>query len=122
MTYNIREKTGFVEVNATGNISYWDLLKIVHDLYKRDPKKEIPDLWVLDENFDFPLCSYSPLIQGILKLASRCGIKRGCESATLAADEFQRIKVAMYCTEASALPYDIQAFTSRETAVAWLLD
>jgi hypothetical protein len=119
MAHTIQRQNGCTEVYVSGKLDHWDALKIVHDLYKNDPHKETPDLWILDPNLDFSFHSFPPVIEGILKLVSR-GLKKGCRSAILAADEFQRVKVDLFCREAAALPYEIQAFTDRDEATQWL--
>lgn len=121
LTYEIVSKETYVEVHASGTVSHWDLLKIIHQLHRDDPKKTKPDLWVLDENLEFSLYSFPPIIQGIAALIARNAVRNGCRSAILAADEFQKAKVEFYCTEAAAvLPFEIRAFTSCREAVDWL--
>lgn len=121
-SYEIHQEEQYVEVHAGGSFTHWDLLKIIHQLHKDDPKKEKPDLWVLDRSFELSLYSFPPLVQGILSLIARCAIRKGCRSAILAADEFQKAKVDLYCTEAVELPYEIQSFTSRSQALDWLFN
>ncbi len=119
MPYQIERQPHFVEIHLSGSVSHWDVLGIIHQLHKGDPRKEIPDLWILDPDCDFSFHSFPPIVQGILKLASR-HIKNGCRSALLAADEFQRVKMDLYCAEAAVLPYEIRTFTARDEAVSWL--
>ncbi len=120
MPHEIKQKERFVEIHVTGRMSHWDILKIVHELQKSDPHKEKPDLWVLEPELDLPLHSFPRIVQGILTLVARHAVK-GCKSAILAADEFQRMKVELYCFEATSLPYKIRSFTSRQKATDWLL-
>ncbi|MBL7016650.1 MAG: hypothetical protein ISR84_03740 [Kiritimatiellales bacterium] len=121
MTYEIVPQDGFVEVHVSGKVSHWDLLKIVHALHKKDPKKETPDLWILDQDLDFSLHAFPTIIQGLLNLVARGAVKKGCKSAILAADKFQCAKVDIYCAEAAVLPYEIRAFTCRTETMDWLL-
>lgn len=121
-TYKILKQDHFVEIHLAGHVSPWDVLKIIHELYRQDPGKQIPDLWVLDENLDFSMHSFPSILKGLLKLAARM-VKGGCRSAILSADEFQRVKLDMYCQEAVAiLPYEVRNFTNRNRALSWLLD
>lgn len=121
MMYEILPQEGYVEVHVSGKVSHWDLLRVVHELHKKDPKKDTPDLWILDQELDFSLHSFPPLVQGLLNLMSRALIKNGCKSAILAADEFQRAKIELYCAETAVLPYEIRTFTSRAETLNWLL-
>lgn len=122
MTYQIIDKEDYIEVCADGTACHWDLLKVIHKMKQLDAKKEKPDLWILAESLNFSLYSFSPLIQGIQCLLARFAVKKGCKSAILAADEFQKAKIDIYCAEASALPFQLQAFTTRADALAWLLN
>ncbi len=121
LTFTITQRETHTEVQLSGSGSHWDLLKIIHRLRQSDPQKEKPDLWVLATDLDVSLYSLSPLVQGILALMTRYGmLKKGCRSAILAADELQKAKMELYCAEASALPFEIQAFTARDKALDWL--
>ena len=100
-------------------MDHWDILKIIHHLHRNDPRKETPDLWILDPECDFSFHSFPMIVQGVLRLVAKT-IKKGCRSAILAADEFQRVKVDLYCAEATVLPYEIRTFTARDEAVDWL--
>lgn len=119
MPYQITRQPHLVEVHMSGKMSHWDVLGVVFKLYKQDPGKETPDLWILDSGCEFSLYSFPPIVQGILKLATKT-VKKGCRSAILAADEFQRLKMELYCAEAKALPYEVRAFTDRGEALDWL--
>ncbi|MBI9019636.1 MAG: hypothetical protein JEZ10_00065 [Verrucomicrobia bacterium] len=121
MAYQIKPQSNFVEVHASGRLSHWDVLGIIHQLHKNDPRKETPDLWILDPDLDFAFHSFPPVVHGILKLIGQ-RLKKGCRSAILTADEFQRSKIDLYCAEAAVLPYETLAFTSRDEALAWLLN
>ncbi len=121
MHYTILNHDRFVEIQLAGQVSPWDILKLIHELYRKDPEKQTPDLWVLDQNLDFSMHSFPPVLKGLLKLTARLA-KKGCNSAILSADEFQRAEIDMYCQEAATLPYEVQNFTNRKNALSWLLD
>ena len=121
MTSEIVYKEAHVEVHASGQASQWDLLKLIYQLQKNDPKKKTPDLWVLAEDFELSLYSFPPVIQGVLALIMRNKIKRGAKSAILAVNQFQKAKANIYCEEAASLPFPLQAFTNRDEAMEWLL-
>ena len=120
MTCEIQRKANHVEVHVSGTLSHWDVLKTIHDLHKHDPHKKTPDLWVLHPELNFSMYSFPVIVQGILKLTARL-MKNGCNSAILAADEFQRAELDMFCREAAVLPYEVRCFTSHGKALEWLL-
>lgn len=120
MPYRIEKKDGYVEVLLDGNFTAMEILKAVKMLSKEDPRKEMPDLWVIPEGHLVSANWHTIIVKGIQKLCPPDIVGR--RSAVVASNEFYKAIVGMYCCEAESLPYNIRVFTSREAAEQWLMD
>ena len=118
MEYKIEKKETFFEINISGEVSIFDVLAVVEELAGKDPRKHYPDLWIVAPEIEIPYSQYRNIAQAIDKLFIEPPIAD--KTAIVAADQFQKAQLEMYQQEASNLPLDIQIFTSRDDAVAWI--
>ncbi len=118
MPYEIEKNDDYVEVRLAGEFTAVEILKAVNTLRTSDPRKKIPDLWVVPQGHLIPANWHSIIVKGILKLCPSSIV--GARSAVLTSNEFYKALVDMYCCEAESLPYKIRVFTSRKAAEKWL--
>ena len=119
--FSIHPQERHVEVKIDGDCSPWDMLKVIHQLSRNDPHKEIPTVWILGPDFNLSIHSYMTFIMSILKFIGQ-RVKKGARTAVVAVNEFQRCKTDFFCAEASALPYKMKSFLSQKEAVEWVLE
>ncbi len=118
MEYKIEKKETFFEINVSGEVSIFDILAIVEKLAGKDPGKHYPDLWIIAQEVEIPYSQFRSVAKSIEKLFVTPPISD--KTAIVAADYFQKAQLDMYRQEASNLPLDIQIFTSRDNAIAWI--
>ena len=119
MSYHIEPRTGYVEVHVSGQTSARELLEIVQILRDRDPRKQIPDLWMLEGDTMVPLSAFWTLAEGVRAL---CSPDLACSrTALVASGPMQAGLLDLYRAEAADLPFEIRIFTSRDEALGWLL-
>jgi hypothetical protein len=118
MPYRIEEKDDLLEVRIWGDLSKWDVLKIIFTLRQKAPRKEKSDLWLIGDDAIVPYDTFSFIISNASRMFPP---KAACSKSAFVADsEFQRAQVELYCSAAKAFPFEIQIFTARADAVQWL--
>lgn len=120
MSFEIQRHEKFFEVSVFGTTSKLEILRILWDLKRRCPNKDVPDLWVIARESQVPFVHFTEIAKGVLKLLP--ARVSGSKSAILAPDAFAEAQVQMYFAEASFLPFPMRVFRSREEAVRWLLE
>lgn len=121
MKHGITPHKEHVEIKILESMTQWDLLHVVHELYRMDPRKQTPDLWTLDASLDLSRASIPIIIRAIWNLASRL-ISGGASSAIVSATPAQHKRVLEYCEKAAPFPYKVKCFTDLDTARRWLLN
>lgn len=120
MPWQLEMKAGYVEVNLSGSTSKTEILEILRELARRDPKKEIPDLWIIAPESQVPLVAFAEIAKAIQHLLPPDAV--GCRSAIVAGGPFHQAQLEMYRYDAAALPFETRVFQYRSEAEAWLLD
>ena len=120
MAYKIEAKDGYVEVQVTGRTTKHEIIEILRELSRRDPRKETPDLWLVESESQVPLADFIEIALAVGKLLPP-GIV-GARSALVAADHFQMAEMQMYRLESSFLPFELGVFHTQAEALAWLRD
>lgn len=118
MAYEIEKHDGYFEVRVSGETSKSEVLQVVRLLERQDPRKEVPDLWLIAEECQIPFHDFSKIAQAIGHLLPRGVI--GSRTAIVAANAFHQAQLGMYPAEATNLPFPIRVFGSHEDAVAWI--
>ncbi|MCE9614080.1 MAG: hypothetical protein K8T26_07370 [Lentisphaerae bacterium] len=118
MPCDIKFCESFTEVTLYGEATAWDVMDAVQRMHVQDPHKERADLWVVSPTSVIPLSAFTPLIDALKALCKQ--VSTGKPSAIVSTNALQRAQLSLYLSEASALPYEIRTFESREAAVAWL--
>lgn len=119
MAYQIEMKSGYVEVRVSGLTSKAEILQILHELARRDPRKEIPDLWIVSPESQVPLVYFADIAREVGRLLRPDAVC--CRSAIVAFGEFHKAQVEMYRFDAAFLPFQTRVFLYREEALEWLL-
>jgi hypothetical protein len=118
MPYCIKHHPVFVEVEVWGETSTEEVLTAVYQIHEQYPRKEQADLWSLSRETMLPLSVFPTIVKAIGGLCGDGHVYR--RSAIVASDRFQKAMADMYRSEATALPFEIGVFTSRDDAVRWL--
>jgi hypothetical protein len=118
MPYRIREKEGYIEVRVSGDTSEWEVLGIVYRLWRRDPHKKVPDLWVFAPDAVVHVSAFGFIAKGIARLCPP-GF-RGTKSAMVATGGFQHAAMELYRAAAKDQPFELRVFPSRAEALQWL--
>lgn len=115
----IKQDEGYLEVNIHSGFSKFDMLKIFGRLALLDPKKSLPDMWVLHDGAMLPFQD----MKGIAEVVSKGLPKnpKGSKSAIVVTDEFQRAQVELYIQETNVLNLEMRIFEDTGEAVDWLL-
>lgn len=121
MNHRIIEKKGHVEIHLIGRTSKWEIIKIIFELQRNDPKKQRKGMWFLNEHVDFKKHSLPLIIKGIMNLVVRNTLQSGAKTAIIAANEQQHELVDVFCANAAShLPYPVKGFATIEEATLWL--
>ena len=120
MAYQIEYKNGYCEVTVSGETTKNEVFQILRELARRDPKKEIPDLWVVSPESQVPLVHFADIAKEIGRMVSPDAVC--CRSAIVAFGPFHKAQLEMYRYDAAALPFETRVFQYRQDAEAWLLD
>jgi hypothetical protein len=120
MAYQIEYKNGYCEVNVSGETSKAEVVQILRELAQRDPKKEIPDLWVVSPESQVPLVHFADIAKEVGRLLPPGAA--GSRSAIVAFGPFHKAQLDMYRYDAAAFPFEFRVFQYRQEAEAWLLD
>ena len=118
MSYQIYERDGWIEVQVLEKTSPQELLTAIRDLQRRDPRKEVPDLWTFSEDSIVPYVEFPTIVASVKALCN--GELVGCKTALVAKNEFQRVVMDLYRVAAKILRFEIGVFSSREQAIEWL--
>ena len=102
----------------SGRTSAKELVSAVGALHEKDPRKEIPDLWLISEESMVPLAEFPGIVASIGGLLSDDLV--GCRSAMVVPNELFLRRVQMYQAEAKSLPYELGVFLSHQEALDWL--
>lgn len=120
MAYRIEYKNGYCEVTVSGETTKTEVFQILRELARRDPKKEIPDLWIVAPESQVPLVHFAEIAREIGHLLPPDAV--GCRSAIVAFGPFHKAQLELYRYDAAALPFETRVFQYRPEAEAWLLD
>ena len=118
MAHRIEKTEDFIEVHLSGETHEEEILIILWKLHQLIPRKEISDVWLLDEACVVPWQAYSKIVRGIAGLMSSDMITS--KSAIVVSNHFQMAQAEMFREEAKCLPYEIGVFMSREESARWL--
>ena len=119
MPYAIEEQDGRFEIQLWGATSKWEVLEIVYQLYRRDPRKRRGDLWFIRQSDAIPFVAYPEIVEAVQRLGASLETT-GARSAVVTDDALQRAQLEMFRSAASGLPFEIGVFATREEAVRWL--
>jgi hypothetical protein len=119
MAYQIEVKAGYVEVRLSGTTSKDEVCHVLRELARRDPRKEIPDLWIVSPESQVPLVHFADIAQEVGRLVRPDAVCR--KSAIVAFGEFHKAQLEMYRFDAAFLPFETRVFLYREEALKWLL-
>jgi hypothetical protein len=120
MSYEIEKHADFLEVRVFGHTSKLEILRILWELRSQCPRKDMPDVWHIARESQVPFVHFAEIAAAVMKLLPPRTF--GCKSAIVAPDAFSEAQIAMYCSEASFLPFPTRVFRSREDAIQWLLE
>lgn len=118
MAHEIETHEEFLEVSLSGQTSKYEILQIIGELARRDPGKELADLWILATDSQVPLPDLIEIAETIKKRLPP--ESRGRKTAFVATDAFQKAQLQLYVAEASVLGLDMRIFPSRDEAVTWI--
>ena len=120
MPYKIEDRDCYVEVSVWGEANRWEVLEALRKLHRRDPRKEIPDMWLISEETVFPVEWHLPVATATEKLCAKGCI--GARSAIVVADKLHKAQLDLYRKQARELPYQMRVFTERKDAEIWLAE
>jgi hypothetical protein len=118
MAYRIEEKDSIFEVHMWGQTSRWEVMEIVHQLQRKDPRKESCDLWIFSETGGVFFDEFPEIVKAVASLCS--SDMAANKTALVASDGFLRAQLELYRAEAAGLPFEIRVFETKENAVQWL--
>lgn len=119
MPYKIQRNDEWVEIRLWGETAKDEILKIIHEINRQDPKKELSDVWIVDKESMVPFFAFREIAESV-QLICEPGMA-GTKSAIVAGDEFHRAQIEMFQAEAKILPYPIGVFATRDEAIEWIL-
>jgi hypothetical protein len=118
MAFRIEKTEDFIEVHLWGNGDESEVVDILRKLHEMAPRKEISDLWLLSEEYVVPWDAFFRIVKEVTRLLSRDIITN--KSAIVVANHLQMAQARLYLEEAKRLPFEIDAFMTREEAIRWL--
>ncbi len=118
MSYKITKQDKYIEVSLLAGATKWDVIQAVGGLRQRNPLKEFPDVWILDEEVVIPFSDFENIMNRSLVEFPKD--MHRTPSAIVVQDAFQLEMARLYVAELAAVPYEIRVFTNKEEAVAWI--
>lgn len=118
MPCEIHERDGYVEVRVLGGTRRHEVLAAVVELGRRDPLKQMCDLWVFSKDVELCYADFGAAAEAILRMCPP-GMK-GNRSALVGVSPWLQAQLEFYRAEADRLPFEIRVFGDEEAAVQWL--
>lgn len=120
MPFKVQKEEGFFLVYLWGNATKWEVIQAVGEIRRLNWFKELPDVWVLEEDVVIPFSDYDTIIRQAL--SSFPAKMKGAPSAIVVRDAFQVEMARLYIQELSRMPYPVRVFTSMDEALVWVKD
>ena len=114
----MEEKDSIFEVHMWGQTSRWEIMEIIQQLQRKDPRKESCDLWIFSETDGVSLDEFPKIVKAVASLCSPDMVAN--KTAFVASDAFLRSQLELYRAGAVGLPFEIRVFETKENAVRWL--
>ena len=120
MAYEIEQVDGHFEMRLSGVTSKFEIMEMIGELTRRNPGMKRPGMWFIEPESQVPFSEFTALAGAIARVLP--AVKVRSRTALVSSDEFQRAQMNMFLSEASMRSYEIQIHSSREEALAWLLE